>query len=179
MSESAPPTYTMPDGFGVVAALTIAPENVASVMSPETTVRWTPARSEFRTHRIQRGFARPPARGDGRLTLRNSLVGEEVGLVAGDEDDASACRHQRHSHQRKAPLGIAVEALRVPEVGAQLEADRRVEDQGVQSPEASRDGVDHRCGLSLIGDVGAQRRGVPACAADGVGNGFRTLGFSR
>ncbi len=104
-------------------------------------------------------------------------MGEEVGLVAGDEDDASACRHQRHSLQCKAPLGIAVEALRVPGVGAQLEADRRVEDQGVQSPEASRDGVDHRRGLSLIGDVGAQRRGVPACAADGVGHGFRTLGL--
>ncbi len=45
MSESAPPTYTMPDGFGVVAALTIAPDEVSRpIMSPETTVRWTPAR---------------------------------------------------------------------------------------------------------------------------------------
>ena len=102
-------------------------------------------------------------------------MGEEVGLVAGDEDDASAGRHQRYSLQRKAPLGIAVEALRVPEVGANLrptDALRiRVSSRPKRAAMVSIIAVD-----SASSEMSAPS--VEACppALRMAGNGFRTLG---
>jgi hypothetical protein len=112
--------------------------------------------AELRTHCMQGGFARTLARRDGGITLRHSLVREEVSLMAGDEDDTSADRHQRHGHPHDAALGVA--------------PTRCVEDQGVQPPETSRDGIDHHRASGLVGYIGAQNRGGPACVDDRLGN---------
>ena len=130
---------------------------------------------EVRTHCVERGFAGPLARGHGGVSLGHRLVREEVRLVAGDEDDPSADRHQRYGQERQPLLRVTVEPHRVTGVGAVLEPSGRVEDQRVQPAEARPDGVDQRGGVGFDREVRRERRGVAARVADGLGDHLRPL----
>ncbi len=100
-----------------------------------------------------------------------------MGLVAGDEYDPRAGRHQRHGQQRQAALGVAIESHRVSRIRAGFESARGVEDQHIQPAEVRGDVLHHRCDLDVVGDVGSQRGGIAARAPDGVDNRVGPLGF--
>ena len=71
-----------------------------------------------------------------------------------------ASRLRRFAQPRSAPVSGPTDALSIT---------------ASSRPKRVGDGVDHRRALGFVGDVGAQRRRVPACAADGLSNGFGAL----